>query len=447
MLTVAFYTLGCKVNQYETEAMMDLFKEQGYRIVDFQKEADIYVVNSCTVTTSAASKSRKYARRAKRRNPEAVVAVVGCYPQVSPEEVKEIEEIDLVVGTDNKQRIVELIEKQTQERATSNPDLTEINPIKDYTQLTEYEDLGVKEFRQTTRANIKIEEGCNQFCSYCIIPYARGPVRSRSQDSVLAEVKKLTRSGIKEIVLTGIHLGAYGLDRDNEGELVELLKKLLKIESMGRIRLSSIEVTEVQPELLALMQTEEKMCKHLHLPLQSGSDYILDLMNRPYTSAEFREKVLAIKEQIPEIAITTDVIVGFPGEKEEHFQDTFSLVQDLDLSRLHVFPFSAREGTPAAEMENKVSSEIINQRSSNLRDLNKKLMARFQESFIGSHQLVVVEEKREQKTGLLTGITGNYIRVLLEGNDSFKNELVEVKLEDTINYQKVRGKIVKKKEF
>lgn len=441
MKTVAFHTLGCKVNQYESEAMMDLFKKAGYEIVDFAERADVYVVNSCTVTNEAARKSRQLARRAKRENPLATVAVVGCYTQVSPEEVQKINGVDLVIGTARRGDIVKLVEEVMAGRKPS------VDILK-WKELTDFEELKVNEFQETTRAYIKIEEGCNQFCSYCIIPYARGPVRSRDIESVVQEVKNLVAQGVREIILTGTHLGAYGHDWDDEESLVRLLQKLAVIEGLGHIRLSSIEVTEVTDSLLNLISSEEKLCPHLHLPLQSGSDKILRKMRRPYTTADFREVVEDIRRKIPDPALTTDVIVGFPGEEEEYFQESYNFIQEIGFSRLHVFPFSPREGTPAARMKGQIPGDIKKRYSKKLRDLNKELMLAYQRRHLGQVREAIIEERRDQETGLLTGMTDNYIRVLIDDDDSYQGRLVKVELTATHNYENALGKIIySKQEF
>ena len=338
MARVAFHTLGCKVNQYETEAMIDLFKEADYQIVNFQNPADIYIINSCTVTNQAASKSRKKARRAKRRNPDSKVIMVGCYPQAFPDEVDEVKEIDHFIGAEGKKDIVNLVEETI--KAEDDNFLTD---IKTYNNITVYEELKVDDVRQTTRANVKIEDGCNQFCSYCIIPYARGPVRSRKKDSVLSEIRSLVDKGIKEIILTGTHLGNYGLDNDDKGALSKLIKDISNLNGKFRLRLSSIEVTEIDDRLIDLLEQQEKLCPHLHIPLQSCSNHILDKMRRPYNRDDFRVMVKRLRDRIPEIAITTDVMVGFPGETEEDFEETYNFIKEIEFSRLHVFPFSVRE--------------------------------------------------------------------------------------------------------
>ncbi len=440
MTTVAFHTLGCKVNHYESEAMMDLFKKAGYQLVDFDQKADIYVVNSCTVTNEAARKSRQLARRAKRVNGEATVALVGCYTQVSPEEVKQIEGVDMVVGTARRSDIVELVE-EVRYKGRSSLELTEWKDLK------EYEDLRVNEIRETTRAYVKIEEGCNQFCNYCIIPYARGPVRSREMDSVVNEVTVLVEKGVKEVVLTGTHLGAYGYDWRDEESLAKLIERLIPIKGLGHIRLSSIEVTEITDYLLELIAREDKLCPHLHLPLQSGSDRILKAMNRPYKTEKFEAVVNKLRNEIPDIALTTDLIVGFPGENEELFEESYRFVEGIGFSRLHVFPFSAREGTPAADMKEQIPGDIKKRYSKAMRNLNKRLMQEYQDRFIGKIRETVIEEKRDYSTDFLTGTTDNYIRVLIDDIDNYQGELVDVKLIESHDYENAIGKIVGKKEF
>jgi threonylcarbamoyladenosine tRNA methylthiotransferase MtaB len=430
----AFYTLGCKVNQYETEAVIDIFIDNGYQIVDFSEKADLYIVNSCTVTNEAARKTRQIARRAKRSAPESIVAIVGCYTQAFPDEVSEIEEIDFVMGSNNKAEILNKAEEMMAEGSTDHK-------IKEYSKLRDYEELELKRLSNTTRANVKIEDGCNQFCSYCIIPYARGPVRSRKKEDVVAEIRRLSQQRVKEIILTGTHLGAYGSDKGNSKALTELMRSLTELKELKRVRLSSIEGTEIDREMIDLIAEEEIFCPHLHLPLQSGSDQILEAMNRPYTVAEFKKTIAELRERIPELAVTTDVIVGFPGETEETFAETMKVVEEIGFSKVHVFPYSAREGTPAAEME-QINGNIIKEYSKKLRLLNESLMLAYQEQFIGQEKEVLIEEVRDHKTDLLTGYTDNYLKVLLAGSDKLKNQLVKVKLEESVDPYHLKGKIV-----
>jgi threonylcarbamoyladenosine tRNA methylthiotransferase MtaB len=430
----AFYTLGCKVNQYETEAVIDIFIDNGYQIVDFSEKADLYIVNSCTVTNEAARKTRQIARRAKRNAPESIVAIVGCYTQAFPDEVSEIEEIDFIMGSNNKAKILNKAEEMMAGNSIENE-------LKEYSQLKEYEELELKRLSNTTRANVKIEDGCNQFCSYCIIPYARGPVRSRKEDDVVEEIRRLSQQGVKEIILTGTHLGAYGSEKGNNKALTQLMQSLTELEELKRVRLSSIEGTEIDQGIIDLIAEEEMFCPHLHLPLQSGSDQILKAMNRPYTVAEFKETVAELRERIPELAVTTDVIVGFPGETEETFAETMKVVEEIGFSKVHVFPYSAREGTPAAEMD-QINGNIIKDYSKKLRLLNESLMLNYQKEFIGQEKEVLIEEVRDHKTNLLTGYTDNYLKVLLAGSDGLKNQLVKVRLEESIDPYHLKGKIV-----
>lgn len=436
MAKVAFHTLGCKVNHYESEAMMDLFKKRGYEIVEFNELADVYVVNSCTVTNEAARKSRQLARKARRLNPEAVVALVGCYTQIAPEEVKGIEGVDIFLGTSNRSHIVEYVE-EFQNLGTTNIEIVKRQ------ELSEFEDLRVESLQETTRAYVKIEEGCNQFCSYCIIPYARGPVRSRTAESVIEEVGELVGKGVKEIILTGTHLGAYGTDWGKEDSLEKLILQLLDIDGLEHIRLSSIEVTEITDGIIDIMASESKLCPHLHLPLQSGSEKILKLMRRPYDKTEFRAVVKKIREKIEDIAITTDIIVGFPGEDERAFQESYDFVKEMNFSRLHVFPFSRREGTPAARMKDQIPAEQKKEYSSKMLQLNEELMANYQKRFIGTIRPVIVEENRDHETNLLTGMTDNYLRVLLDEDSSYTGKLVNVRLLKSHNHENLIGELVK----
>ncbi|WP_027338650.1 tRNA (N(6)-L-threonylcarbamoyladenosine(37)-C(2))-methylthiotransferase MtaB [Halonatronum saccharophilum] len=420
MKRVAFYTLGCKVNQYDTEAMMKEFEEAGYKILDFEEESDIYIINTCTVTGQGASKSRKITRRAKRRNPEALVGVVGCYPQVDAQEVLDMEEVDFALGTKGRKKIVEYAQQ-----AMSAKD--QLNFVQEMGEEDIFEEVSIEESKDRTRATVKIQEGCEQFCSYCIIPYARGNLRSRGVEDVRAEVARLAQGGFKEIVLTGIHLGQYGADK-KDLDLAKLLKVILPIEGIERIRLSSIEGTEVNDDLIDLISQSDKLCRHLHLPLQSGSDKILKAMNRPYNIKEFKDMVYKIRDKVPDIAITTDVIVGFPGESDKDFEDTYKVLEELKFSDGHIFKYSKRKGTPAASYSNQVHSEVKKDRSRRLRSLVDSLAKDYKESFIGKEVEVLLELERDRKSNLLTGLTDNYLRVFVDGEDELKGELVKVKL-------------------
>jgi threonylcarbamoyladenosine tRNA methylthiotransferase MtaB len=316
------------------------------------------------------------------------------------------------------------------------------NDVKEYKELKEYEELELKRLTNTTRANVKIEDGCNQFCSYCIIPYARGPVRSRKKEDVAAEIKRLAEQGVKEIILTGTHLGAYGSENGNNKELTKLMADLTEIENLNRVRLSSIEGTEIDKGMMDLIAEEDIFCPHLHLPLQSGSNKILEAMNRPYTLEEFKKTVAELRNRIPDLAVTTDVIVGFPGETEETFAETLEAVKEIGFSKVHVFPYSAREGTPAAEME-QLNGNLVKEYSKKLRLVNEALMLDYQKEFIGREKEVLIEEVRDHTTGLLTGYTDNYLKILVDGSDDLKNELVKVKLKKSVDPYHLKGEIIK----
>ncbi|MGM0471628.1 MAG: tRNA (N(6)-L-threonylcarbamoyladenosine(37)-C(2))-methylthiotransferase MtaB [Bacillota bacterium] len=420
MNEVAFYTLGCKVNQYDTEGMIKSFAAADYEIVDFEEQADVYVINTCTVTHQGASKSRKIVRQAKRRNPEAVVAVVGCYPQVDAAEVLEIDGVDLVVGTTGRQELVNLVK---QAKLSAEP----LNYVQDVSASEEFEELEIDQSRERTRASMKVEDGCDSYCAYCIIPYTRGSVRSRKLSDAVSEAKRLVANGFQEIVLTGIHLGAYGRDL-TDIDLVALIEELIEIEGLARIRLSSIEATEVSSELIDLIANEGKLCRHLHLPLQSGSDEVLAAMNRDYTTAEFRAKVEEIRNKVPQVAITTDVIVGFPGASDKDFAATYQFVEEIGFSDLHVFKYSKRDGTPAAKFADQVHSKVKKKRSAELRELGSQLADNYRQQFVGEELKVLLEDQRDNYTGLLTGLTDNYLRVKVDDEDQYCGQLVDVKL-------------------
>ena len=360
MPSAAFYTLGCKVNQYETDAMMGLFESKGYKLVDFDDTADVYVINTCTVTSQGARKSRQIIRRAVKKNPDSIIAVVGCYSQVAEEEIKKIEGVDLILGTKDKHKIVELVESI----AKSHRNLSPFVHVCDISKLNVFEEISPYIYKERTRAFIKIQEGCEQYCSYCIIPYARGPARSREPKAILREAKKLSERGFKEIVLTGIHLGTYGKGLNNEKitnkgiGLEYILKELIKIDGIERIRLSSIEPTEISKELIDIMKNSSKICPHLHIPLQSGSYKILKKMNRPYTPEQYKKIISKIREEIKDVAISTDVMVGFPGETQDLFDETLKFIEEIGFSRTHIFKYSPHPETLAASLPDQVPSKV-----------------------------------------------------------------------------------------
>lgn len=419
--TVSIFTLGCKVNQYETEAMAELFENNGYDIVDEDENADVYVINTCTITNLGDRKSRQFIRRAKNKNPDAVIAVVGCYAQTSPDEVMSIEEVDLVIGTKDRNRIVELSQQVKENRE-------KINIVADIMEQREFEEMEIDDIEGRTRAFLKIQDGCNQYCSYCIIPYARGPIRSRKLDNILSEVEKLVKKGFKEVVLTGIHVASYGKDI-GEIRLIDIIEKVHEISGIERIRLSSIEPTIMTKDFLDRIIKLPKVCDHFHLSLQSGSNSVLKRMNRKYTTEEYKKIVELIREYMPNVGITTDIIVGFPEETEEEFDETCRFVEEIGFSRIHVFPYSPRKGTPAAKHKNQIPGDIKHQRSKKLIKIGEENTIKFINRFIGSTLDVLFEEESKQGSEFIEGYTTNYIRVLSKSSTSLEGEILPVRLE------------------
>ncbi len=433
MKKVAFHTLGCKVNQYETEAMAELFSKEGYDIVDEDEVADVYVINTCTITNLGDRKSRQFIRRAKNKNPHAVIAVVGCYAQTSPEEVMSIEEVDIVIGTKDRNRIVELSQRVKENRE-------KVNIVTDIMKQHEFEELKIDDIKGKTRAFLKIQEGCNQYCSYCIIPYARGPIRSRKLENILVEVEKLAKSGFKEVVLTGIHVASYGKDI-GEIRLIDVIERVHEVPGIERIRLSSIEPTIMTKDFLDRINKLPKVCDHFHLSLQSGSDTILKRMNRKYTTEEYRKIVELIREYMPNVGITTDIIVGFPGETEDEFAETCRFVEDIGFSRIHVFPYSPRKGTPAAKHKNQIPGNIKHQRSKELIKIGEENTIKFINRFIGTTLDVLFEEESKINSEVMEGYTTNYMRVLSKSRLSLEGKILPVMLE-RIEEENLVGKIL-----
>lgn len=420
MKRVGFHTLGCKVNQYETEAMEELFQQRGYTLVEDNTHADIYVINTCTVTNLSDRKSRQFIRKAKKINPDSIIAVVGCYSQVSPEEVEEIEGVDVIIGTTERNRIVDLCEQaKTEEKR--------INIVRDIKSYYEFEDISIDDIKSKTRAYIKIQDGCNQYCSYCIIPYARGPIRSRIMEDILSEGKKLSDSGFKEIVLTGIHVASYGKDLIDI-DLGILIERIAEIPGIERIRLSSLEQNIISRDFLEKLVATQKVCDHFHLSLQSGSNTVLKRMNRKYTREEYKEKVDLIRKYMPDAGITTDIIVGFPGETDEEFQETLDFVKDVGFSRIHVFKYSKRSGTPAAERKDQVDGNVKNERSKILIHLGEDLNKSFNMKFIGHRFKVLYEEKSNDN--IYEGYTSNYIRVKIDSEEDLINKIMDTNILD-----------------
>lgn len=419
MEKVTFHTLGCKVNQYETEAMEELFEKSGYKIVDEDQIADIYVINTCTVTNLSDRKSRQIIRRAKRKNQEAIVAVVGCYSQVSPDEVAAIDGVDIIIGTTDRNHIVSLCEEVKAIKG-------QINIVRNVKSQKEFETINIDTIKGKTRAYMKIQDGCNQYCSYCIIPYARGPIRSRDLENIISEAKKLALAGFKEIVLTGIHIASYGKDK-KDIKLINVLEELGKLEGIERIRFSSIEPTLIDDEFMERLVKIGKVCDHFHLSLQSGSDRVLQRMNRKYSTREYGEIVETIRKYMPQAGITTDIIVGFPEETEEEFDETLDFVRKIGFSRIHVFKYSPREGTPAAEYKEQINGNIKNQRSETLISLGDEMMKEFNNEFIGKNLSVLFEE--ESRDGqFIEGYTTNYIRVKSKLDKAYLGQIADVRI-------------------
>lgn len=421
--TVAMYTLGCKVNHYETEAIWQLFKEDGYERGEFEKDADVYVINTCTVTNTGDKKSRQVIRRAIRKNPDAVVCVTGCYAQTSPAEIMAIPGVDIVVGTQDRSKLIGLIDDFRLERQP-------INAVGNIMKNRVYEELDVPAFTDRTRASLKIQEGCNNFCTFCIIPWARGLMRSRDPKEVIRQAQQLVDAGYLELVLTGIHTGGYGEDL-KEYNLARLLHDLeSQVKGLKRLRISSIEASQLTDEVIDVLKNSSIVVRHLHIPIQSGSDTVLKRMRRKYTMAFFAERLDRLREALPNLAITSDVIVGFPGETEEEFMETYNFIRDQRFSELHVFPYSKRTGTPAARMDNQVDENVKNERVHRLIELNNQLAKEYAASFEGEVLEVIPEEKYklDLDSGLYEGYTDNYLKVVLPADESMVGKIVRVKI-------------------
>lgn len=417
MRKVAFYTLGCKVNQYDTEAVLENFKAAGYEVVDFSEYADVYVVNTCTVTHLSDRKCRQMLRKTKKINPESILVAMGCYAQIAADQIKEqVEEIDIIVGTNKRSQIVDLVDQFMSER------MEMLNVVDDIMAVEEFEELKISDMGERTRVYIKVQEGCNNYCSYCIIPYVRGKIRSRKEEQVIDEVKRLVGLGFKEIVLTGIHVLAYGKDLGNTN-LMQLLERVHEVEGIERIRMSSIEPIVVTDEFIETLRKLPKVCHHFHLSLQSGSQTVLRRMNRKYTKEEYLESVHKLQGLWPDVALTTDIIVGFPGETDEEFEETLAFVKEVGFAQIHVFPFSPREGTPAAKMRNQIEPGVKEKRAKTLGALEKELRHSYMAKHIGQTMEVLFEKAHD---GMLTGHTSNYLRVKVEGQENLENTIKHV---------------------
>ena len=421
MRKIAFYTLGCKVNQSDTASMERLFREAGYEIVDFAEKADIYLINTCVVTNMGQRKSRQMIHRAIRKNPNAFIVVSGCYPQTAAEEVKAIQGVDLIIGNQDRAAVVTLVEAAATEQSIDAYD-----NVKKLSAQTAFEELSADCETEKTRAFLKIQEGCNQFCTYCIIPYARGPLRSRSLENIKDEVEKLVAAGFSEVVLIGIHLGAYGKELKNGTSLTDAVKAALAVTGLARVRLGSLESVEVGEDLLDLMASDERVQRQLHLPLQTGCDDVLKSMHRPYDTKIFAELIQKIRAKLPDVAITTDVIVGFPGETEENFAATKEFVRSCGFSKIHIFPFSPRKGTPAASFSGVVSEKVKQRRAVELAEVDRESHEKYCESMLDKTVTVLFEQ--ESAEGLWEGLSGNYVRVYARSKENLSGKIHKVKL-------------------
>lgn len=425
MKKVAFYTLGCKVNQYETEAMTELFEDSGYEAVGFDEKADVYVINTCTVTGLSARKSRQAIRKAKTVNAQAIVAVVGCYPQTAPDEVEDIAGVDIMIGTRDRLKILDHI-------AAYEAGGPRVRAVGDIMRAPAFEALKIDRYKDRTRAFLKIQDGCSQFCSYCIIPYARGPVRSRLPDDVLSEVRKLASGGFKEVVLTGIHIASYGRDIPDMS-LLKLIERVHDVEGVDRLRLGSIEPRIVTPEFAHVAGSLKKLCPHYHISLQSGCDATLKRMNRKYTTDEYRRVIALLKDKVPDVGVSTDVMTGFPGETDEEFEATVKFLEEMKFSKMHVFKYSPRKGTPAASFGDQVGGDLKEVRSSRLINLSDKLTLEYNNHFCGRKMPVLFEQRVKGQNGLFEGLTPNHIRVICPGDGSIAGNIEDVFLKAAEN--------------
>ena len=432
-MKVAFYTLGCKVNQYETNGMIQAFLEKGYEIVDFTEKSDIYIINTCTVTSISDKKSRQMIRRTKQLNPEAIVVAVGCYAQVAKDKLEEIEDIDLILGISEKTEIIKYVEEEIKERSPKTY-------ISDVMHQKQFVDFGSVNYTDKNRVAIKVQDGCNQFCTYCIIPYARGRIRSRKIENVKKEIEDLAKKGIKEIVITGIHVASYGKDLEENIGLIDLLEEINKIDGIERIRLSSLEPTLITEEFVKRLSKLSKICDHFHLSLQSGCNETLKRMNRHYNTEEFKKATELLRKAYPNVALTTDIIVGFPGETDEEFNTTYDFLKEIKFYKMHVFKYSPRHGTKAEKMPNQIDGNIKEERSKKLIELSDKNEINQNKRYINKNLDVLIEEFEE---GYYKGHTTNYIMVKIQENtNNLQNKIVTVKIIDNEGIDLI-GKIQK----
>lgn len=420
-MKVAFTTLGCRVNQYETEAMTEKFIKQHYEIVHFDEYADVYVINTCTVTNMGDKKSRQMIGRARRTNQQAVIAVAGCYSQIAPEKVAKIPGVDVVIGTRNKGEIVQLVEECIKGKK-------QIVSVKDVLRNNVFEELNIQEYQDKTRAFLKIQDGCNSFCSYCAIPFARGAVCSKTPEKIIEEVKRLAFHGFKEIILSGIHISSYGVDLEGNWNLMRVLEEVDKIDGIERVRIGSISPRFFTEDVIIRISKLKKICPHFHLSLQSGCNETLKRMNRHYTTDEYNNVVENLRNNIKDVSITTDVIVGFPGETEEEFNTTYKFLEKIKLSKMHIFKYSPREGTKAAEMKEQIDGNVKDERSNKLIELNKILEKEFMSKFIHRTLKVLYEERVKGKEEFYEGYTPNYIKVMSNSKTNIEGKILETEI-------------------
>ena len=422
-MKVAFSTLGCRVNQYESEAMAEKFIREGYEVVDFSKIADVYVINTCTVTNMGDKKSRQIISKARRLNSNAIIAVVGCYSQMAPKEVSEIEGVDVVLGTRNKGDVVYYVNKARDEQKVQVH-------VEGVLKNKKFEDLNIEEYQDKTRAFLKIQDGCNRFCTYCAIPYARGSVCSKEPRKVIDEVKKLASHGFKEVILSGIHTASYGLDLDGNITLIDLIEDIEKIHGIERVRIGSIEPAFFTNEVIEKIKGFKKLCPHFHLSLQSGCNTVLKRMNRRYTAEEYEHIVNVLRDNIKDVSISTDVIVGFPGETEEEFNETYEFLKRIKLTKTHIFKYSPRKGTRAAEMKGQIDGKVKEERSKALIALNDINEENFIKKYINKNVKVLLEQEVKGKENIFEGYTENYIKVEVEKPENIKSgDIIECRIE------------------
>lgn len=424
MMKVALHNLGCKVNAYETEAMQELLEQNGYEIVPFQEGADVYIINTCTVTNMADRKSRQMLHRAKKMNPDAIVVAAGCYVQAKEQSGEVDECIDIVIGNNKKKELIEILKEYCKERQSVKKAVIDIN------HTSEYEDMHLSKTAEHTRAYIKVQDGCNQFCTYCIIPFARGRVRSRAKEDVIREVKDLAANGYQEVVLTGIHLSSYGVDLEGE-DLLSLILAVNEVEGIKRIRLGSLEPRIITEEFVATIAGLEKMCPHFHLSLQSGCNATLKRMNRKYTAEEYYEKCQLLRKYFEHPALTTDVIVGFPGETEEEFAESKAFVDKVDFYETHIFKYSKRAGTKAAVMPDQVPEQVKTMRSNELLALDQEKRSKYESYYIGKNVEVLMEESVEIDGKIMqVGHTKEYVKIAQDSENNLQNQIIDVQIDN-----------------